>query len=269
MEDFQENKGLRANYTRKSVERYSRDRLENLKQIVSRFQRNGKGKLYSITVDGELVIPKTNDPEQFDEYLDYLHPTTECIEVRTYYGTSPNCNLYKFYLREVPVFQSPQALQGVPQLGAVEVEEKIQQALSRQKMETEIMLLGREVQQKDAEIENLKKKLKNFKKLQAKLDEKQIDISELFTKGIELYGAFQAKKTGVETPIQGPPQTPPAEVVIEPQSSALDRHIEELKNTYTEDQLIDALHAGELFARYPELKDDFQRIIHQKINRNG
>lgn len=266
MEDYQ--KFPRNNQTRTVKEPYSRERLENLKNIVSRFRKNGKGKRYSIIVDGEMVIPKTDDPEQFDEYLDYVDHLTYYVEVRTYFGNSPNCNIYRFDLREAT--PPPQTLQGVPQLGALEVQEKIQDALSRQRLETDILLLEREKAQKDEEILNLRKKLKGYKKLQAKLDEKQIDISELFTKGIELFGAFQAKKMATNGQVQGLPSTPPSEVEITPESlpSEVDQHFEDLKTVYSEKQLMRALQASELFAKYPELRGEFQAIVNAKIKQN-
>lgn len=264
MEENRANKFPRNNQTRSSREPYSRDRVENLKNIVVRYRKNGKDKRYSIVVDGEMVIPKTDDPALFDEYLDYVNHLTRFIEVRIYFGNSPNCNIYRFDLHEA----LPQPLQGVPQLGAVEVQEKIQEALSRQRLETDILLLEREKAQKDAEILNLKKKLKGYKKLQAKLDEKQIDISDLFTKGIELFGAFQAKKMGVPGQVQGLPDPAPAEVEITRETSEADQHFEELKTVYSDKELLRALRASELFAKYPELRHEFQAIVNTKIKQN-
>jgi|GEM_PF-3426337 len=258
MEDFEANHKQRSNNTRTSKEPYSRERLENIKRIVSRFQQNGKGKRYSIIVDGEMVVPKTDDPEQFDEYLDYINLHTEYVEVRTYYGNSPNCNVYKFFMRGTP-------LQGLPQLGAVEVQEKIDQALSRQKLETDIRILEKDKAQLEELVSSLRKKLKGFKKLQAKLDEKQIDIGDLFTKGIELFGAFQAKKNGFPTQVQGLPETPSAEVELVSEQSETDKHFEELKSKYSDKQLLRAMQASELFAKYPELREDFKAIINAKI----
>lgn len=262
---MEDQKFQRNNQTRTIKEPYSRERLENLRNIVSRFRKNGKGKRYSIIVDGEMVIPKTDDPDQFDEYLDYVNHLTYYVEVRTYFGNSPNCNIYRFDLRENPSYHS---LNGPAPLGAVEIQEKIQDALSRQRLETDILLLEREKAQRDSEILNLKKKLKGYKKLQAKLDEKQIDISDLFTKGIELFGAFQAKKMGAPGQVQGLPGPAPAEVEITREVSEADQHFEELKTVYSDKELLRALQASELFAKYPELRKEFQAVVNAKIKQN-
>lgn len=266
MEENELNTTPRSNTSRTSKEPYSIERLENIKRIISRFQENGKSKDYSISIDGEMIVPRTSDPEQFDEYFDFVNQHTQYLEVRTFFGDSPNCNVYKFFMMGA----SFQGLQGVPQLGAVEVNEKIQDALSRQRLETDIRILEKEKAQQDAEILVLKKKLKGFKKLQAKLDEKQIDISDLFTKGIELFGAMHAKKLAGTAQVQGLPTTTPAEVeiVAETQSSEADQHFEELKTVYSEKELLRAMQASQIFAKYPELRGEFQAIVNAKIKKD-
>lgn len=250
----------KRNYITNSVkEPYTRERMESIKHIVSRYQKNGKDKLFSISVDGEIVVPKTSDVEQFDDYLEYMNSHTHYIEVRTYFGHSFNCNVYRLTLKE-QIQQN--TLQGIPQLGALEVQEKINDALSKQKLENDVFML-------EKENHNLRKKLKGFKKLQAKLDEKQIDISELFTKGIELFGAFQAKKLASTAQVQGLPTPPAAEVEITPELSEVDQHFNELKREYSDKQILNALQASELFAKFPELRSEFQAIVNAKIKQNG
>jgi hypothetical protein len=114
----------------------------------------------------------------------------------------------------------------------------------------------------------LKKKLKKYKKLQSKLDEKQIDINDLFTKGIELFGAFQGKKMGADKQVEGLPQVTTVDVeAIEEKTPAQD-HFDQLKSTYSDEQLLKAMKTSEVFVRYPDLREEFQAIVKSKMKKN-
>jgi hypothetical protein len=260
MDDFEQFKP-RSNGTRTTTEPYSPERLESLKRIILKAHDNGKPKRYSIVIDGEMIVSNTSDPDKFDDYQEFLEPHTKYIELRTYFGSSPNCNTYKFFMR-------PATLQGLPQQPVMDVQEKIKEALSRQRLETTIMLLEKDKTQLEDLVLSLRKKLKGYKKLQAKLDEKQIDIGDLFTKGIELFGAFQGKKNATaSTPVQGLPPEPPQVEMVEEQTEA-DKHFEELKSEYSDKELLRALRASEVFAKYPELREEFHAIVKAKIKKD-
>jgi hypothetical protein len=269
MDNFQDNQA-RNNFSRTTEEPYSRDRMDTLKQIVTRVKKNGKTRRFSISIDGEIVVPRTFNPEEFDDYLEYLDHYSKVIEVRTYFGLSFNCNVHRLYLKEMPK-QHSSNLNGV-QLGAVEVNEKIEQALAKQRLETDIMLLQKDNAELVKQNESFKKKLKGFKKLQAKLDEKQIDISEIFTKGIELFGAFRGGKAGqvagASAQVQGlPPSEAP--IVVEAQEpTQADLHFEALKKRFSEKELLKAMQSSELLVSRPDLREEFQTIVKSKIKKD-
>lgn len=253
MEDLEATKA-RRNGGRTLHEPYSVQRMEMMKRLITKFDEKGRKKRYSISVDGEIIIPTTYEVEEFDEYLDYVEPTTEVVEIRTYFGDSPNCNRYIFYLKQTPVLNGPVALQG-----PADPQSQIQQALEKQQLETKIMLLEEELKRK-------KKKLRNYKGLKEQLEEKQVDIKELMVKGMELYGAFKGGGPGMPSPIQG---LPPAEVEIERELSPSDKHYAQLKELYGERHLQRGLKLWELFIQHPELQAEFTELITIKKNQNG
>lgn len=234
------------------TEVYTPERIERLKSIIRDFQQQGNGRRYCILVDGEMVVPVNTDENNFDNYQRYINAHTETVEVRMFFGKSPNCNRHVFHTK-------PTSLNGTPEK---DIEQRIKEALQKQKMETQMSLLKRELKRKN-------KKLRQYKVLQAELDEKKIDIKELISKGIELYGQFNANQKGVVAPgaVEG---TPPAEVEvhIEPESKA-DKHYQQMKGQYSEKELEKALKTWEIFAAYPQLREEFNRVITQKINDNG
>lgn len=232
-------------------EPYNIQRINRLKGIIKGIHEQGGCKFYSIFVDGEMVVAKNDNIELFDNYHQYMEPNTQQVEIRLHFGRSPNCNRHIFHTNQT-------ALSGVP---AKDVEQRIKEALEKQKMETEIDLLKKELKRKS-------KKLKQFKTLQEELDDKQIDIKDLIKQGMEIYGQFNANKAGAINPtVHGAPEVE-VEVESEPETKA-DKHYQKMKNEYSEKELEKALKTWEIFTAYPELRKEFTELVNHKIKQNG
>ena len=244
MEDNQKTKDFR-NGSRVFHEPYTEERLNAIKRIVETQQSQGKQKRYSISVDGEMIINNTADLELYDTYLEYIEPHTEKVEVRLYFGESPSANRYIFHLKE-------KSFNGLGDPGKpVHVNDMIADALERQSIESELTTLRRKY----------KKLKKRFRDAEGQLSEKQMDVKDLLSQGMQLYGAFNAQKN-VTQQIQGLPQSD--EVQIERELSEADRFYEELKNQIGEDKLTAALKTWAVFASHPELRSEFKQIVNQK-----
>ncbi|MBI3239597.1 MAG: hypothetical protein HYZ43_12290 [Flavobacteriia bacterium] len=276
----------RNNASRTKMSTFSFDLMESLKRRISLLNNDESQKRYAILIDGDMIVAPTTDLECFDEYLNFIDQNCNILEVRLFHGNSPSCVPYKFTLRDSAYFGTPQK----NGLGEIEVNEKIEQVILRERQETKIALLNAQVEQLtktyETQIEQLtqanealKRKLKKYKKLQAKLEELQregkTDYSELLSKGIELFGLYQSSKNGAPATQSTASIEGVSSVSIEPEKPAqtqptepteFDEVIEELKAEYSDDQLINAMRATELFARHPELKSEFQAIINSKIN---
>lgn len=249
MDNYEKQKP-RANGGKTFSEVYSTEHVEALKQLIARLREQGKTKFFSISIDDELIVQPTDQLEAFDGYLDFMQPFTKKVEIRLYFGRSPNCNRYVFHMH-------PQSLQGIP---SPDIETRLEQALEKQRLETQVMLLQNELKRK-------KKKLKAYKHIQAELDDKQIDIKELLTKGMELYGQYQASKLPGVNGVQGLP--PAAQVEIEAEVSEVDRFYQRLKESCTEKELQRAIRTWEIITKYPELRQEFSAIINSKNQSHG
>lgn len=233
---------------------YSKERVEELKDLVADFYEQGKRKRYAILVNGELVVGINHDPENFDAYLRYMKPYTRTVEVRMYYGDSPHFKRYLFKL-------ASESLEGPTQGFAApiitdpsqSIEHRLTQALERQRLEHE----NQRLQEK---CEHYRRKLKKSKK---RLSENGsgMDMKELISQGIQLYGQINAGKTAPAVPMQGLPQ---AEVEIEAEDSEADNFYQFLKSQYGDEQLEEALKTWELFVKHPELRAEFQQLITSK-----
>lgn len=253
MEDFEK---TRANRNGGKVfhESHSDTKLEAIKKLVTTFNDQGRRKRYSILVDGELIVPPTVDNERFDDYLDFVDHNTEALEVRLFFGDSPNCNRYFFHFKE---FSFP-TLGNIPKVVEQDVDGQIATALERQSLETEVVALRKKVKK-------LKRKLSDAEE---QLSEKGVDMKDLLSQGMQLYGHLNNKGVPPVSPVHGLPEK--AEVEIEEvEESEADKFYGELKEQYSEEQLERALKTWEVFTKYPELRHEFYSIIHLKTNQNG
>ncbi len=115
-----------------STEKYDLVKLERLKHFLETNAEKGKSKFYEIFVDQLKAVDKTNDPSCFDEYQVYLNDDTRMIKVLIYTSTE-NCPRNDKFIYTLPGGSKEQELNGI------EVESKIQSAISteRERLNTE------------------------------------------------------------------------------------------------------------------------------------
>lgn len=231
---------------------YHPERIERLKSIIADFQRQGSQKFYSVLVDGETVVPKNYNAQNFDNYKKYLLSNTQHIEVRMYFGHSPSCNRHVFQTAQAP-------LGGIRQ---EDVDEQIQKALAKQKAENELAHLKKELEKKD-------KKLKEMKGLEAELEalKKKLELTSLLEKGMGMVQSFQS---GTTPALQGTPeQETEVEVEVSQPETKADQFYQQLISDFGEEKAIKAIKTWQIFTKYPELKNEFIAIVNQKIKKNG
>lgn len=234
------------------TEIYNPNRIERLKSIIKDFYQQGQKKRYCILVDGEMVVSINTDARNFDSYKRYLEGHTQSIEVRMFFGESPNCNRHIFHT-------SQKTLSGMPEK---DVEQKISEALEKQRIQTELESLRKELKRKDKIIEE-------YEEMEEELSKKQLNINELLDKGLQFYAKVNASKNGTPpaTPVQGIPQAE-VEVHSEPETES-EKHFQKLQEQFSEKELIKGLKTWKVFAKHPELRKEFTELINNKINNNG
>lgn len=231
-------------------EPYSEERIEKLYNLLLKFERNERSKTFSIIVDGETIVPTTNQTDQFYDFMEYVEPTTRVVEIRFYYSHSKNCNKYVFHLGELPLNGFQQRGQ---QIDPIDVELKISEALQKQKIETELDFLRRKT----------RKQKEKIKILSDELESKNINVKELLTQGLQLYGAFKQKDIPQLSTLEGTPEKSDVEIV--PLSLA-DQKYRQLKNQIGEDYLLQIIATWETLSKYPELKTEINELINSKTD---
>ncbi|PHR43396.1 MAG: hypothetical protein COA32_16250 [Fluviicola sp.] len=237
------------------TEPYNPSRIDRLKCIVRDFYKQGKKKRYCILVDGEMVVTINSDSRNFDGYKRYMMADTHNIEVRMYFGDSPNCNRH--------IFQTQNS--GLNGIGHEDIEQRIQEALHKQRVETELESLRKKVKEKN-------KKLKEYEELLEELDGKQVNFKDILKEGIELFGKYNGQKSPApeSSQVKGAPQTE-VEVHAEDdtEQTKSDERYQAMKQEYNEDQMDKALDTWEIFTAYPDLQKEFSELVNQKIKNHG
>jgi hypothetical protein len=235
------------------TETYNPQRIERLKNIISDFRAQGKPKRYCILVDGEMVVPVNRDASNFDNYKRYLEAHTQNIEVRMYFGDSPNCNKHIFHTSQMTLSGTQKGVQ-----------EQIEEALEKQRIQTELETLRSKLKRKNKIIEEYEGVIEE---LEGELEKNSVDIKGVLDKGMQLFGQWKANNNA--QPVQGIPESNvEVEVQSEPESKS-DKFYQQMKDKYSQESLDGSLKIWSVWLKHPELKGEFMKIVKQKIKEDG
>lgn len=79
---------------------FDQQKIDRLKNHLVAMAGKGQAKLYEIFVDSLKAVPKTDEPNDFDGYEDYMTPDTEQIKIIIYQSSlSPRNDQYVFILK--------------------------------------------------------------------------------------------------------------------------------------------------------------------------
>jgi len=246
----------RGNGSQVYTERYSEDAVERLKNLILTFFSQGEKKFYAISVDGEIVLPKTYDGRKFDQYLHFVNQHTKTVEVRMYQGHSPNCNKYVFVLNK--------GLSGIQ--NPMDIQAQIDKAVDEYRKQTELELLRKELKVKEEKIEEL----------EAINEEKGSGVDkwvELLKEGKSIAGMF-----GLNTNkgLSGTPELRPepnAEVSVEMDPIEVSKNRQtynDMLEAFGEDKIKDALGLITVLSSHPELQEKLKEELNKlKNNEDG
>lgn len=83
-------------------DKFDQSKVDNLKNHLVSMEKKGTPKFYEIFVDNLKAVQKTDDPEEFDNYENYLSPDTASIKIAVYNsGVSPRNDKFVFYFKAV------------------------------------------------------------------------------------------------------------------------------------------------------------------------
>jgi hypothetical protein len=125
---------------------YDQLKIDKLKHFLEEMASRGHARPFEIFVDNLKVIPKTEDPKEFDNYEYYMNEDTEKVRILIYNSNlSPRNDQYCFYVQKN---KGEKTLNG---LG--EIETIVQEKLTARDKEYELTHLKKELEETRQQLE--------------------------------------------------------------------------------------------------------------------
>lgn len=138
-----------------SKQSYDPAQVQKLADLVRLYREKGQPFDYEIMVDDLKVVRRTNDPEMFFLFENFVTADTRHVEVIFYNGSS-NVNERRMFT----FIDEPQE----KGLSGTEIDSRIQEQVERQKKEWEYGLLRQENKELKEEVEELEKEVERLEK---------------------------------------------------------------------------------------------------------
>lgn len=178
---------------------YDQLKIDKLKHFLEEMQSRGFARPYEIFVDNLKVVPKTDDPKEFENYEYYMNEDTEKIRILIYNSTlTPRNDQYCFYVQKHKA-EKPQ--QGVNGLG--EIETIVQEKLSAKEKEYELIRLQKELDEAKQQLEEAEEYAEQLEEQleQSKSDKYKLGKLDLVDLGTLVLGRFAEKNADVLTKV--------------------------------------------------------------------
>jgi len=158
-------------------DKYDQLKIDKLKHFLEEMAAKGNARPFEIFVDNLKVVPKTEDPKDFDNYEYYMNEDTEKIRILIYNSRhTPRNDQYCYYVQ--------QNKQERPLNGLGDIDNIIQEKLSARDREHEMTQLKTELEETKKQLEEaeeyaevLEKQLEESKNNKYKLG--KLDLVEL------------------------------------------------------------------------------------------
>jgi len=115
-------------------EKYEQYKIDKLRHFITQMSAKGQARAFEIYVDDLEVVPKTEDPKEFDSFQFYMNEDTEKIRI-TIYNSGSGQSQYCFTVKPVK-----------PENGLGEIETIIQEKLSEREKQYELNRLKEELE---------------------------------------------------------------------------------------------------------------------------
>jgi hypothetical protein len=127
-------------------DKYDQLKIDKLKHFLADMLAKGQPRPFEIFVDSLKVIPKTEDPKEFDNYEYYMNEDTEKIRILIYNSAaSPRNDQYCFYVQQN---KPEKSLNGLGDLDGI-----IQEKLTARDREHEARLIKQELEETKKQLE--------------------------------------------------------------------------------------------------------------------
>lgn len=137
------------------TQRYSEDKIYKHLDYLKMYEQEGEPLEFEILIDGMRAVRRTDNPNKFSLFENFINEDTQKVEVIIYQGTSNHNDKYIYTLKEEP--QREQETLGDIDL---RIEERVKEAERKWKfqlLETENKELKKTIEELEEEVEGLER----------------------------------------------------------------------------------------------------------------
>lgn len=138
-----------------SKQKYDPVKVSKLAEVLRLHHEKGNAMDYEIILDGLKVVRRTNDPELFSLFENFIAADTKLLEIVIFPGASNNNEKHLFTFTE----EKEQGLSGI------EIDHRIQEQVQKERKEWEFELLKKEHAELKEEVEELEKEVERLEKV--------------------------------------------------------------------------------------------------------
>jgi hypothetical protein len=176
-------------------EKYDARKVERLAQHLKLYHEKGQPIDYEIIVDGFKAVRRTNDPNMFSMYEDFVDADSKSMEILLYTGSSNNNDKTIYYFGEAPKEGG---------LSGIEIDTRIDEQVRLKLKEKEYEDLKKENAELSAEIDELEKQVEQLEKERTALLQSESPLKGVFGEiGSSLVESFIKRNPGVIKSIPG------------------------------------------------------------------
>lgn len=142
-------------------EKYDKHSIERLRHYLDQQHQAGQPRYFEVFVDTMKVVSKTNNPEDFDTYQDYVTENSREIKFKVYTGSasSPRNDQYLFHMRK----EEPEArLLKEEALSGLEINKRIVEQVSRERERWETEQMVKELEDTREQLEEAEKEIEKL-----------------------------------------------------------------------------------------------------------
>jgi hypothetical protein len=167
---------------------YDQEKIDRLKHFLEAMAAKGQPRPYEIFVDTFKVVPKTDDPKEFDGYEYYMNDDTKQVRVNVYCtGQSPRNDSHIFKMPAVPQEKHIGQLDGLERMELM-VKEKLdarEKEYESKRAAEQLEECREKLEQAESYIEQLEQQLETATSNKHKIN--NLDLVEL---GASLFGRW-------------------------------------------------------------------------------
>lgn len=163
-------------------DKFDQQKIDKLKHLLENMAGKGQPKPYEIYVDSLKVVPKTEDPKEFDSYEYYVNEDTEKIKVVIYNSNlTPRNEQFCFHVQQN---KQEKSLNGLGEIDNI-IQEKLtarEREIHLANLKQELETTKQQLEEAEEYAEQLEEQLEEAKSNKYKLG--SLDLVDLAMQGI-------------------------------------------------------------------------------------